>query len=154
MGSYEAGAASALRGLGSEPCGASRVYDDCGLPSRAHPMALDGVVATGCARAVPMRVPGACRHRIGRRLARARRRAAGGRAAGGRVQRCETRGFATRRFESGIVTETHAARCTPSRAAALRLPHHSSLPGVARVPVTPIGCTSRLLINGIGATQA
>ena len=33
MGSDEAGAASALRGLGSEPCGS--VYDHCGLPSRA-----------------------------------------------------------------------------------------------------------------------
>ena len=46
MGSDEAGAASALRGLGSEPCGASRVYDNRGLPSRAPPMA-DGSVATG-----------------------------------------------------------------------------------------------------------
>ena len=39
MGSYEAGAASAIRGLGSEPWGASRGYDNCGLPSRAPPMA-------------------------------------------------------------------------------------------------------------------
>ena len=39
MGSDEAGAASALQGLGSEPCGASCVCDDCGLPSRAPPMA-------------------------------------------------------------------------------------------------------------------
>ena len=39
MGSDEAGAASAIRGLGSEPCGASRGYEDCGLPSRAHKMA-------------------------------------------------------------------------------------------------------------------
>ena len=45
MGSDEAGAASAIGGLGSEPCGASRVYDNCGLPSRALPMA--GSVATG-----------------------------------------------------------------------------------------------------------
>ena len=39
MGSDEAGAASALTRLGSEPCGARCVCDDCGLPSRAPPMA-------------------------------------------------------------------------------------------------------------------
>ena len=39
MGSDEAGAASAIRGLGSEPCGERCVCDDCGLPSRAPPMA-------------------------------------------------------------------------------------------------------------------
>ena len=43
MGSDEAGAASAISGLGSEPCGASRGYDSCGLPSRA-PNRFDGVV--------------------------------------------------------------------------------------------------------------
>ena len=39
MGSDEAGAASAIRGQGSEPCGASREYDNRGRPSRAPPMA-------------------------------------------------------------------------------------------------------------------
>ena len=40
MGSDEAEAASALKWLGREPCGASRGYDDCGLASRALPIAL------------------------------------------------------------------------------------------------------------------
>ena len=56
MGSDEAGAASALTRLGSEPCGASRGYDSCGLPSRA-PNRFDGVVVGAEPAAVPMRMP-------------------------------------------------------------------------------------------------
>ena len=44
MGSDEAGAASALTRLGSEPCGARYVYDNCGPASRALPMAPMGLL--------------------------------------------------------------------------------------------------------------
>ena len=58
MGSCEAGAASALTRLGSEPCRAIRVYDNCGLPSRAPPMARMALRCGAEPRAVRSSCPG------------------------------------------------------------------------------------------------
>ena len=57
MGSDEAGAASAMTRLGSEPCGTSSAYDNCGLPSRAPPMARMALRCGAEPRAVRMLVP-------------------------------------------------------------------------------------------------
>ena len=86
MGSDEAGAASALRRLGSEPCGARCVCDDCGLPSRAPPMARMAALR----RLNPGRARCECRGVLGpHRTAREPIPSA----AGGR---CETREFANK----------------------------------------------------------
>ena len=84
MGSYEAGAASALRGLGTEPCGASCGYDDCGRPSVAcTPNGADGSVAQELNPQPPNASPGV-EDRIARLGSRYRAR---------QGVRCETREY-------------------------------------------------------------
>ena len=74
MGSDEAGAASALRGLGSEPCGARSVYEYCGPPSRAHQMARCMALLWGLDPRGPDASARACSDRIGRLGSRYRAR--------------------------------------------------------------------------------
>ena len=120
MGSYEAGAASALRGLGSEPCGASCGYDDCGRPSRAPPMARMALLWGLNPRGPDVSVQ-ACRDRIAQLGSRYRAR-----------QRVAAKP-ARLRFLSNIdiVTETHGLHAIAARQHCLPS-HHSSLPGVTR----------------------
>ena len=126
MGSDEAGAASALRGLGSEPCGASRGYDSCGLPSRAPPMARMAALRQAEAGWSRCECPGVLGpHRTAREPIPS--------AATGR---CETRNFATIVIDLGIASSQRRTACLHAIAARQHyLPsHHSSLPGVARLP--------------------
>ena len=135
MGSDEAGAASAIRGLGSEPCGARCVCDDCGLPSRAPPMARMAALR----RLNPGRARCECRGVLGPH----------------RTAREPITSVATGRCETRVVVddfnrslrhrhETHGLLARHRRAAAL----HLAAPFVAARRCTPtglklpIGCTT------------
>ena len=110
----EAGAASAIRGLGSEPCGASRGYDDCGQLARAPSQigsALRELTPTPNAKGPG--VPGP--HRTAREPIPS--------AATGRCETRESRRFLDDFYRSRrrIVTETHGLLARHRRAAALHL---------------------------------
>ena len=125
--------------VGSEGWGASRAARAVGMTTadgrRVHTKWRDGVVVG----AEPARsrcecpgVPGP--HRTAREPTPS--------AAGGR---CETRAFANSTISKPALSQRRIAGCTPSPRQQHFLPsHHSSLPGVARVPdfsCPSIGCT-------------
>ena len=133
MGSYEAGAASALTRLGSEPCGARYVYDNCGPASRALPMAPMALLWGLNPRGPDARCPGVLGpHRTAREPMPSE--------AGGRY---ETREFANKIDRRRPRHRTYGLLARHRRAAALLAvtPFVAARRGTVTGLELPIGCT-------------